>query len=156
MSIFIFIGIVINMCDLLREYKYLPCAVVSGSFYVMKGLGYLIGGYISDIIIIREVLQLEYNIENTYIAIQLILHILIIIVFIIYQIKHYKNEQIEDEDVLNRDSYVPLKKEEIKDKNENEKIKKIEEIKEKEEIKEREENKEKEEEEEDDIIDQED
>ena len=158
LSIFIVSGIVINMCDLLGEYKYLPCAVVSGSFYVMKGLGYLIGGYVSDIIIMREGLQL--NIENVveYIVIQLILHILIIIVFVIYQIKHYKNEQTENEDVLNKDLYVPLKKDEPRDKNENEneKIKEIEEIKEKEEIKEREENKEKEEEEDDDIIDQED
>ena len=102
MTIFMFIGLIINLFDFLKEYAYLPCAVVSGSFYVMKGSGYLIGGYVSDIIMIKEELEFfspDKTGDNK--IINIIIHILIIALSFFYQINHYKHKT-EKEDLLRK------------------------------------------------------
>ena len=61
MSLFISSGLLLNLFDVLKEYSYLPCAVVTGSFYLMKGMSFIIGGYFSDIIALKENIN-YYNI----------------------------------------------------------------------------------------------
>jgi len=106
MSFFIFSGILLNLFDVLKEYSYLPCAVVTGSFYIMKGMAFIIGGYFSDIIPLR--VNIQYNNmekhKSTLIT-YLLIHILIIAFSFFFQIyNHIKNKEIEEEDLIQRNS----------------------------------------------------
>ena len=55
--IFIILGIVGGIIcynfDISDKYFYIPCSIIPGSFYIIKGIGYIVGGYYSDIILIR-------------------------------------------------------------------------------------------------------
>ena len=96
--IFISFGGFINFLDLFHKYRYLPCSAVSGSFYIIKGLAYIIGGYFSSILFIKENLSF-INLKNeilyyslTYFFIQIIL----IVFSILFQIKYIKFKEIEE------------------------------------------------------------
>jgi hypothetical protein len=102
MTIFILVGLIINLFDFLKEYAFLPCAVVSGSFYVMKGSGYLIGGYFSDIIMIKEALKFHNPESLCYRIINIIIHILLIALSFFCQINHYKLKMTGKEDLLGK------------------------------------------------------
>ena len=97
-TIFIFIGFALNLFNPFRQYIFLPSSTVSGSYEIIKGIGYIIGGYFSDIIAIKEKLNFNYvpNI-NEYKWTYLIIHILLIIFSILYQINYIKNKQDEIE-----------------------------------------------------------
>ena len=96
--VFISFGGFINFLDLFHKYRYLPCSAVSGSFYIIKGLAYIIGGYFSSILFIKENLSF-INLKNeilyyslTYFFIQIIL----IGFSILFQIKYIKFKEIEE------------------------------------------------------------
>ena len=97
-TVFIFIGFALNLFNPFRQYIFLPSSTVSGSYEIIKGIGYIIGGYFSDIIAIKEKLNFNYvpNI-NEYKWTYLIIHILLIIFSILYQINYIKNKQDEIE-----------------------------------------------------------
>ena len=99
LTFFIGLGLFLNLFEILKEHAYLPCSAVSGSLYLMKGLGYIIGGYISDIIFLNENLQDNNHTETmlTY----LIIHILIIIFSIFFQINRLKYNENKDKDKEN-------------------------------------------------------
>ena len=71
-SIFLFIFIIIGFCfgffinylDKLDKVFYIPCSILPGSFYIVKGIAYIVGGYYSDIITIRK--GLEFKRENNF------------------------------------------------------------------------------------------
>ena len=104
------IGLIFNLFNPFKKYIFLPCSSVSGSYYITKGLSYVIGGYYSNIIAIREGLQFDYlKNRKEIISIYFIINILIIIFSIFYQIKHieYKQNEMEDffisEDTIEND-----------------------------------------------------
>ena len=132
LTIFIILGLFLNLFELLKEYAYLPCSAVSGSLYLMKGLGYIIGGYFSDIIFLNENLKIKISNYTEMILTYLIFHILIIIFSIFYQInrlKYNENKDIENssdrptrivDSFNNSSSFRKEKEEELVDKSNNE------------------------------------
>ena len=100
--IFISIGIVLNWFDIFKKYRYLPCSAISGSLYITKGLEYVIGGYFSSILFIREDLKF-INLKDDILYYSLtffLIQISIIIFSIIFQIKYIKFKEIEDPEVV--------------------------------------------------------
>ena len=61
--IFLFFGIIcgaiIEFFPILDKYFLIPCSILPGSFYIIKGLSYIVGGYYSDILTTKE--KLKYN-----------------------------------------------------------------------------------------------
>ena len=105
--IIIGIGAIFNLFNPFKKYIFLPCASVSGSYYITKGLSYVAGGYFSNIIAIREGLTFNYlknrkEIISTY----FIINFLIIILSIYYQIKHIENKQNEMEEFFISDEPI--------------------------------------------------
>lgn len=106
MSLFISSGLLLNLFDVLKEYSYLPCAVVTGSFYLMKGMSFIIGGYFSDIIALKENIN-YYNIDKhlSTLITYLLIHIIIIGGSFFFQIyNHIENKKIEEEELIQRNS----------------------------------------------------
>ena len=105
------IGLIFNLFNPFKKYIFLPCSAVSGSYYITKGLSYVVGGYFSNIITIKEKLTFDYlKNKNEIISTYLIINILLILFSIYYQIKHidYKTEKEEylicEEPLDNEDS----------------------------------------------------
>ena len=107
--IFILIGILLNLFDIFKKFRYLPCSVVSGSFYFVKGLEYIIGGYFSSILFIKENLKfinLKKEILN-YSLTYFLIHIMIIVFSILFQIKYINFKVIEEpESYLTKDNIL--------------------------------------------------
>ena len=101
LTIFIALGLFLNLFEILKEHAYLPCSAVSGSLYLMKGLGYIIGGYFSDIIFLNENLEVKINNYSETKLTYLIIHILIIIFSIFFQINRLKYNENKDKDKEN-------------------------------------------------------
>ena len=100
--IFIAVGIVLNWFDIFKKYRYLPCSAISGSLYITKGLEYVIGGYFSSILFIREDLKF-INLKDDILCYSLtffLIQISIIVFSIIFQIKYIKFKEIEDPEVI--------------------------------------------------------
>ena len=102
-------GIFLNLFDIFKKYRYLPCSAVAGSFYIIKGVEYLLGGYYSSILFIKSNLEFKLKDEKrleislTYFLIQMI----IIIYSILFQIKYIQfKEKSIFEPQSNRDSNV--------------------------------------------------
>ena len=108
--IFIAIFTILNLCDVFGAYAYVPCSVIAGSFYVIKGLQYILGGYYSSILFLKK--SLKFNIsskeKNDIILTYLILHLAILLFSSIFQIRYIKIkiEEIHTEE-LNRVSKLP-------------------------------------------------
>ena len=108
--IFIAIFTILNLCDVFGAYAYVPCSVIAGSFYVIKGLQYILGGYYSSILFLKK--GLKFNIsskeKNDIILTYLILHLVILLFSSIFQIRYIKIkiEEIHTEE-LNRVSKLP-------------------------------------------------
>ena len=108
--IFISIFTILNLCDVFGTYAYVPCSVIAGSFYVIKGLQYILGGYYSSILFLKK--SLKFNIsskeKNDIILTYLILHLVILLFSSIFQIRYIKIkiEEIHTEE-LNRVSKLP-------------------------------------------------
>ena len=90
LMIFILIGIILSYPKRFKDYGYICCSAVSGSFYIIKGLQYIVGGYFSSILFIKEDLKF-INVEKEtlfhYSLTFLIIQISTIIFSIIFQIK---------------------------------------------------------------------
>lgn len=83
---------VITIFDNLNFYFFISCSTIPGSFYVIRGVGYIVGGYYSDIITTK--LSLSFSGEGKegkgQILIFLLLHIFIIFVSVVSQIIYIK------------------------------------------------------------------
>ena len=97
--IFITLGIVLSYFLKFDKYRfheyhrYLYCSAVTGSFYITKGLQYVLGGYFSSILFIKENLKfinIKYNILLNYSLTYFFIQIALIIFSIIYQINYIK------------------------------------------------------------------
>jgi len=77
--------------DSLNKYFFISCSSIPGSFYIVKGIGYIIGGYYSDIITSKK--TLKFTDGKGKIVMYLILQILLIIGFFVFQI-YYINFKI--------------------------------------------------------------
>ena len=64
--IFLFFGIIcgalIEYFPILDKYFFAPCSILPGSFYIIKGLSYIVGGYYSEIMTTKE--KLKYSNDN--------------------------------------------------------------------------------------------
>ena len=104
--VIIALGVIFNLIDFFKKYRYLPCSAVAGSFYIIKGIEYIIGGYYSSIIFYKY--DLKFKNENrfktalTYFSFQ----IAIIIYSIIFQINYLKMKEnsIPSIGISNRES----------------------------------------------------
>ena len=88
---------------------------MSGSFYIIKGLQYIVGGYFSSILFIKEDLKFINVKKETlfhYSLTFLIIQISTIIFSIIFQIKYIKYKKIEEPEPeleLINDSILPTR-----------------------------------------------
>lgn len=101
-TIFTLVGGFLNLFNPFKKFIFLPCAAVSGSWYIIKGAQYLIGGYYSDIVAIKENIEFDYVDNRTeYILTYFFIQSFIIIFSIIFQIKHieYKQTELEGDDL---------------------------------------------------------
>ena len=108
--IFVGTGILLNYFDVFKKYKYIPCSAVCGSFYIIKGLEYIIGGYFSSILFIKENLKfINFKEEILYYSLYyFFLQIIIIVSSIFFQIKYIKLKEVEFlDDIPQDDSILP-------------------------------------------------
>ena len=82
--------------DTLNKYFFISCSSIPGSFYIVKGIGYIIGGYYSDIITSKK--SLKFTDGKGKIVMYLILQILLIIGSFVFQINYinFKINYIEN------------------------------------------------------------
>ena len=100
-TIFTLLGGFLNLFNPFKKFIFLPCAAVSGSWYLIKGAQYLIGGYFSDIVAIKEIIEFDYMDNRTqYILTYFFIQIIIIVFSIIFQVIHieYKQTELEEEE----------------------------------------------------------
>lgn len=93
------VGCIINYLNAFMNYYFMICSIIPGSFYIIKGIGFIIGGYYSDILTIKYELEYSEKISNEIsedyskalnkIIFYLVLQILIIICSFIFQIFYY-------------------------------------------------------------------
>ena len=93
------VGCIINYLNAFMNFYFMICSIIPGSFYIIKGIGFIIGGYYSDILIIQYKLEYSEKISNEIsrnyskalnkIIFYLVLQILIIICSFIFQIFYY-------------------------------------------------------------------
>ena len=103
MFIFSFICAPLEIFNILTKFQkilYIISTAISGSFYIIKSIGYILGGYYSDTLKIKAASIINEDINfsgdckgiiGTYSGIQ----VLIIILSIICQYIHYKYKEIE-------------------------------------------------------------
>lgn len=93
------VGCIINYLNAFMNYYFMICSIIPGSFYIIKGIGFIIGGYYSDILTIKYELEYSEKVSNEIsrdyskasdkIIFYLVLQILIIICSFIFQIFYY-------------------------------------------------------------------
>ena len=115
LMIFILIGIILSYPERFKNYGYISCSAVSGSFYIIKSLQYIVGSYFSSILFIKEDLKFV-NVEKEtlfhYSLTFFIIQISTIIFSIIFQIKYISFKKIEEPEPeleLMNDSILPTR-----------------------------------------------
>ena len=105
--IFIFLGVIINLFNPFKQYIFLPASAVTGSYYFVKGIKYVIGGYYSENIAIRYKITFGYvNNKGEIISTYLIMTIILITFSIFCQINHIKQKQEEiPNEAINPENY---------------------------------------------------
>lgn len=105
--IFIFLGVLLNLFNPFKQYIFLPASAVTGSYYFVKGIKYIIGGYYSENFAIRYNIDFGYvNKKIEIICTYLIMTIILIIFSIFYQINHIKQKQEESQsEAINQENY---------------------------------------------------
>ena len=94
LTIFIIIGVLLNLFDIFKKYRYLPCSAISGSFYIMKGIKYIIGGYFSSILYLKNNHKCDFGKIKEISLTYFFIHILIIVFSIFFQIKYIEMKEI--------------------------------------------------------------
>ena len=90
--------------DKYSKYLYISCSAVSGSFFIVKSFGYIVGGYYSDIII-SKYNSLEFD-GDCYgkVILFFFIQIFLIIGSVYYQIKNEKYRNDEEIESVTRNS----------------------------------------------------
>lgn len=105
--VFIFLGVLLNLFNPFKQYIFLPASAIAGSYYFVKGIKYVIGGYYSENFAIRYSINFGYVNEKTeIICTYLIMTIILIIFSIFFQINHIKQKQEETQsESINPENY---------------------------------------------------
>ena len=119
-------GFFINYLDRLDTLFYIPCSIFPGSFYIVKGIGYIVGGYYSDIIAVKKGLEFKDGNCKSKVLLYMFIQLFIIICSFLYQ--YYNNyiniilsdSEIGSTNVSSRESLLSndYSKEKIKEGNE--------------------------------------
>ena len=95
--IVVVISAILYLFDIFKQYRYLICSAFAGSFYIVKSIEYIIGGYFSSILFYYYDLEFKNfkNREDGKRDMEIILtyfffHILTIIFSIIFQLRYLK------------------------------------------------------------------
>ena len=89
-----------NLCEVFgKTYAYLLCSAIAGSFYTIKGLQYILGGYYSSILFFQKSLEFKLSLseKKEIILTYSILHLAILIFSCIFQIRYLKLKKKEEE-----------------------------------------------------------
>lgn len=89
--------------DKYSKLLFISCSAVSGSFFIVKSLGYIVGGYYSDILVSKYNLDFD-GVCKGKVFLYLFIQILLIIGSVLYQIKNEKYRDEEDIESLMRTS----------------------------------------------------
>jgi hypothetical protein len=94
--IFLFLGVLLHLFYPFKQYIFLPSSAVTGSYYFVKGIKYVIGGYYSENLALRYKITFEYvDGKGETISTYLSMTIILIIFSIFCQIIHIKQKQEE-------------------------------------------------------------
>ena len=93
--LFFFSGLTcaIYVFDLFQNYRYLICSAVAGSYYIIKSIEYIIGGYISNYLFYLAQEKYEYNNDYEIALTYFLIHIFIIIYSVIFQLFYLKHKE---------------------------------------------------------------
>jgi hypothetical protein len=83
--------------DKYSKYLYISCSALSGSFFIVKSFGYIVGGYYSDIFTIKYNLDFDGDCKRK-VLLYLFIQILLIIFSVYYQIKNEKYRDDEEKE----------------------------------------------------------
>ena len=83
--------------DKYSKYLYISCSALSGSFFIVKSFGYILGGYYSDIFTIKYNLDFDGDCKRK-VLLYLFIQILLIIFSVYYQIKNEKYRDDEEKE----------------------------------------------------------
>lgn len=107
-------GCIINYLNVFTNYFFMICSIIPGSFYIIKGIGFIIGGYYSDILIIKYKLKFSDKLSNELlgdfskashkIIFYLVNQIIIIICSFLFQIFYYNKLKTMETFCLNSNS----------------------------------------------------
>ena len=89
-------GLLLYVFDLFKKYRYLICSTVAGSFYIIKSIEYIIGGYISSFLFCIAPEKYKYNdskIDKEITLTYFFIHLFIIVYSVIFQLKYLKNKE---------------------------------------------------------------
>ena len=81
-------GYIFVYLDSFENLFFMVCSIIPGSYYIMKGISFIIGGYYSDIVAVKNKLIFD-SAPKKKILIYLFLHIIIIILSFLYQFFYY-------------------------------------------------------------------
>ena len=90
--------------DKYSKHLYISCSAVSGSFFIVKSFGYLLGGYYSDLLYSRYNFIVFDGECKRKVSLYFFIHIILIIVSVHYQIKNEKYRDDEDIESVIRSS----------------------------------------------------
>ena len=91
--LFFFSGLTcaIYVFDLFQNYRYLICSAVAGSYYIIKSIEYIIGGYISNFLFYLAPERYENNNDYEIALTYFFIHLFIIVYSVIFQLIYLKN-----------------------------------------------------------------
>ena len=81
-------GYIFVYLDFFENLLFMVCSIIPGSYYIMKGISFIIGGYYSDIIAVKNELIFD-SVPKRKILIYLFLQILIIVLSFLNQFLYY-------------------------------------------------------------------
>ena len=86
--LFFFSGLTcaIYVFDLFQNYRYLICSAVAGSYYIIKSIEYIIGGYISNFLFYLAPERYENNNDYEIALTYFFIHLFIIVYSVIFQL----------------------------------------------------------------------
>lgn len=110
----VLIGTIIEYFPILDKYFFLLCSILPGSFYIIKGISYIVGGYYSDILTTKK--KLKYNNNKNQlkrdgnykekIILYICLHLFLVIASFLYQIFYIKNLYLDEKPVQEKNISV--------------------------------------------------
>ena len=93
----------INLIPYFGKYVYLPCSIVSGSYYITICISYILKEYYTDLKFLNSNIKIKKDSSGKYtIKTYLIIQILLSLISIFYQINHINYKLLEDPEYIER------------------------------------------------------